>query len=418
MKKRLSCMILTLAMIFCLVPYSAAVSDEATEAAEALYELGLFKGTGTNPDGTPIFDLDKTPTRNQAIIMLVRLLGKEEEATAGTWDIPFTDVSDSMKPYIGYAYTNGLTNGTSATTYSGTKLIRANQYITFLLRALGYASGEDFTVTNPYTLAQEIGLTELTANPPTFSRGTVAVLSRQALDCNIKGESLTLFEKLGLLMPSKPVQKDTPQIVEDADQNYVQSVSGIVADNGQTFDSVHIKFFVANGDVCVSALGFPLRTFDVNGSVDLYISYDDMTLLLAYATRNYLTGPNRNPYQPDIISLPNIYTTKNVNGKTVRDFEFYQETYWTEYVDANTAYRYTEYKYDDITFTAYRNEYDQENTLSLVYCDGIRTVNGIYYNLKDVLLRFGNRNEPIVTCSGERDSMWYTVFATLDLESK
>ena len=102
MKKRLLCMIRTLVMIFSLVPSVAAASDEATEAAEALYELGLFKGTGTNPDGTPIFDLDKTPTRNQAIIMLVRLLGKEEEALAGTWEIPFTDVSDAMRPYIGY----------------------------------------------------------------------------------------------------------------------------------------------------------------------------------------------------------------------------------------------------------------------------------------------------------------------------
>lgn len=101
MKKRLSCIILTLVMIISLVPFAAAASDEATEAAEALYELGLFKGTGTNPDGTPIFDLDKTPTRNQAIIMLVRLLGKEEEAKAGTWKIPFTDVSDSMKPCVG-----------------------------------------------------------------------------------------------------------------------------------------------------------------------------------------------------------------------------------------------------------------------------------------------------------------------------
>ena len=70
MKKRLSCIILTLVMIISLVPFAAAASDAATEAAEALYELGLFKGTGTNPDGMPIFDLDKTPTRNQAIIML------------------------------------------------------------------------------------------------------------------------------------------------------------------------------------------------------------------------------------------------------------------------------------------------------------------------------------------------------------
>ena len=185
MKKRLLCMILTLVMIFSLVPSVAAASDEATEAAETLYELGLFKGTGTNSDGIPIFDLDKTPTRNQAIIMLVRLLGKEEEAKAGTWDIPFTDVSDSMKPYIGYAYTNGLTNGFTATTYCGTNPIKANQYIAFVLRSLGYESGKDFEVGTSWKLANDIGLTagEYDKNSENFTRGDVALISYQSLSC-------------------------------------------------------------------------------------------------------------------------------------------------------------------------------------------------------------------------------------------
>lgn len=137
-------------------PTASAASTTAQNSAQTLYELGLFKGTGVNPDGTPIFDLDKTPTRNQAIIMLVRLLGKENEALAGTWDIPFTDVSESMRPYIGYAYANGLTNGTSATTYSGTTPIRPNQYLAFLLRALGYISGVDFEVSTAWELSNKI----------------------------------------------------------------------------------------------------------------------------------------------------------------------------------------------------------------------------------------------------------------------
>ena len=198
MKKRLLCMILTLVMIFSLVPSAAAASNEATEAAETLYELGLFKGTGTNPDGTPIFDLDKTPTRNQAIIMLVRLLGKEDEAKAGTWDIPFTDVSDTMRPYIGYAYTNGLTNGTTATTYSGGNPIKANQYITFVLRALGYESGKDFEVSSAWTLSDELGITagQYHTGINRFCRGDVAVISNAALSVFIKGTSQTLKDRL------------------------------------------------------------------------------------------------------------------------------------------------------------------------------------------------------------------------------
>jgi len=187
MKKKLSCLILTLIMAFSLLPTVSAANDEATEAAETLYDLGLFRGTGTNPDGTPIFDLDKTPTRNQAVIMLVRLLGKEQEALTGNWELPFTDVpkNSTAYPYIGYAYANGLTNGTSATTYSGTNPIKANQYIAFVLRSLGYVSGRDFQVGTSWKLANDIGLTdgEYDKNPASFTRGDVALISCQSLSC-------------------------------------------------------------------------------------------------------------------------------------------------------------------------------------------------------------------------------------------
>ena len=105
MKKKFLCLMLTLVMVFSLVPSAVAANDEATQAAQTLYELGLFRGTGTNPDGTPIFALEQTPTRNQAVIMLVRLLGKEEEALAGNWELPFADVAkgSTAYPYIGYA---------------------------------------------------------------------------------------------------------------------------------------------------------------------------------------------------------------------------------------------------------------------------------------------------------------------------
>lgn len=178
MKQKLISLLLAAVLVCSMMPSALAASDTATEAAQALYELGLFKGTGTNADGTPIFDLDKTPTRNQAIIMLVRLLGKEDEALAGTWGLPFTDVTEAMHPYIGYAYTNGLTNGYTATTYNGTAPIRANQYIAFVLRALGYASGKDFEVGTSYLLSDELGITDGTyASTTSFTRGDVAEIS-------------------------------------------------------------------------------------------------------------------------------------------------------------------------------------------------------------------------------------------------
>ena len=195
MKKFVSAF-LALLLICCMIP-PALSADQSTQAADVLYELGLFKGTGTNPDGTPIYDLGKTPTRNQAIIMLVRLLGKEDEAKAGTWDIPFTDVSDAMRPYIGYAYANGLTNGYTATTYNGGAPIKANQYITFVLRALGYESGKDFEVSSAWTLSDELGITAgQYQKGGAFTRGNVAEISWGTLSATVRSTDQVLAEKL------------------------------------------------------------------------------------------------------------------------------------------------------------------------------------------------------------------------------
>ena len=195
MKKFVSAF-LALLLICCMIP-PALSADQSTQAADVLYELGLFKGTGTNPDGTPIYDLGKTPTRNQAIIMLVRLLGKEDEAKAGAWDIPFTDVSDAMRPYIGYAYANGLTNGYTATTYNGGAPIKANQYITFVLRALGYESGKDFEVASAWTLSDELGITAgQYQKGGAFTRGNVAEISWGTLSATVRGTDQVLAEKL------------------------------------------------------------------------------------------------------------------------------------------------------------------------------------------------------------------------------
>ncbi|MFR4973557.1 MAG: hypothetical protein ACLUB2_09295, partial [Butyricicoccus pullicaecorum] len=62
-----------------------------TASADVLYELGLFRGAGVDRFGRPVYELEEPCTRAEAAVMLVRLLGLEEEAkeAAGT---PFTDL--------------------------------------------------------------------------------------------------------------------------------------------------------------------------------------------------------------------------------------------------------------------------------------------------------------------------------------
>lgn len=199
MKRTISLMLALLLSLALAVPAWAADPVEEENAAWSLYHLGLFQGTDTDEDGFPVFSLDTAPTRAQGVTMLVRLLGQEEAALERPWTAPFADVPDWAKPYVGYAYEEGLTTGRSETVFDPDSTISATEYLTFLLRALGYVSGEDFAWDAAWTLSDKLGLTDGSYNQETnldFDRGDVAVLSAGALDIAQKGSDQTLREKL------------------------------------------------------------------------------------------------------------------------------------------------------------------------------------------------------------------------------
>ena len=196
--KKLIAILLAVCLVFALTPAAFAADAEEITAANVLNALGLFIGTGTDAEGKPIYDLDRAPNRMEAVTMLVRLLGKEEEANAGAWEIPFTDVKDWAKPYVGYAYANGLTKGYSEKTFGGTDAVTATQYLTFVLRALGYSSDSDFKWNAAWELTDQLGITagEYDASTAAFDRGDVVKISYAALGVFVKGTGGTLGEKL------------------------------------------------------------------------------------------------------------------------------------------------------------------------------------------------------------------------------
>ena len=110
-----------------------AFAAEDTACAERLDALGLFRGTEAG------YELDRAPTRAEAGVMLVRLLGAEEEAQALTYTAPFTDLMGWEQPYVQYLYENGLTTGVSETDFAPNEPCSAQMYAAFLLRALGYS---------------------------------------------------------------------------------------------------------------------------------------------------------------------------------------------------------------------------------------------------------------------------------------
>lgn len=200
MKKLVALFLAMVLSLSLMTPALAAPTPKYTEEAQTLYELGLFKGTGTNADGTPIFALERTATRMQALIMLIRLLGLEDEALATTAVNPFTDVDNASvgAKYAAYAYEVGLTKGIGNNKF-GTSSATPAQFLTFVLRALGYddAAG-DFTVGTAAQKAVEIGLltSDIVPAGKTLLRDDCAKISYEALKVNMKGSDQLLAEKL------------------------------------------------------------------------------------------------------------------------------------------------------------------------------------------------------------------------------
>lgn len=193
------CLALVMALSFWITPVlSASTEDPSEYAATILYKLGLFRGVGDKEDGSPNFDLNRALTREEAATMLVRLLGKESEALSGKWTTPFSDVSDWAKPYVGYAYQNKLTYGISTTSFGGSDAVTATQYLTFVLRALGYSSDFDFSWDAAWELSDALGITsgEYSKVTKTFTRGNVAIISASSLGAAMKNSTNNLLSFL------------------------------------------------------------------------------------------------------------------------------------------------------------------------------------------------------------------------------
>ncbi len=163
-----------------------------TELAYCLKSLGLFKGVSEND-----FALDRSLTRVEAVVMLIRLLGKEQETLNSHYSHPFTDVPKWANDYIGYAYTTGLTNGISDHEF-GTSDASAAMYLTFVLRALGYSDNNqlDFSWANPFPLARDVGILPEIVNTTDFLRADAVTISYTSLAAKMKNSSEELSGKL------------------------------------------------------------------------------------------------------------------------------------------------------------------------------------------------------------------------------
>ncbi len=195
--RKLISLVLCAVMLISFVPSVAFTASGSLsfeeDLAKDLKALGVFKGVSDTD-----FALGRAPTRIEALVMLIRTLGKEAEALSKGGKHPFLDVPSWADKYVGYAYENKLTNGMSATKFGSNTTASSSMYLTFVLRALGYsdANGQDFTWDNPFSLARSTGIMLGNPNTINFLRADVVLVSYAALEAEVKGTKQTLAQKL------------------------------------------------------------------------------------------------------------------------------------------------------------------------------------------------------------------------------
>ncbi len=185
--KRILCMLLVLTL---LLSGPALAASPAVRAANALYTMGLFTGVGQHSDGSPVYALDRSLTRQEATVLLIRLLGQEQEALTVQASTPFSDVADWAAPYVALAYQKGYIQGQSGTLLGADDPMDEQGWLTMLLRALGY-SAVDYD--DPWTLAGSIGLHAAGGG---FTRASAVTLGITALGLPVRGSSDTLLYRL------------------------------------------------------------------------------------------------------------------------------------------------------------------------------------------------------------------------------
>lgn len=174
---------------------SAAPAGSDLALAQQLNQLGLFRGAGTNADGSVNYDLDRQPNRAEGITMLVRALGAgDQEGTAKNH--PYTDVPSWANGVVSYAQKKGLTKGVSATKFGADSPVTTAMYLTFMLRALGYQDGTDFFWNTPWDAAVKAGVLPAQTDWTTLTRGEMVRITTAALFAPVKGTSTPLWQQL------------------------------------------------------------------------------------------------------------------------------------------------------------------------------------------------------------------------------
>lgn len=264
MKRTLS---LVLALVMVLGSFSAVFAAEANvenEAGALLKKLGVLVG-----DASGDLMLEDGLKRQDAVILLSKLMGEFDEAAATKGSPTFKDIKDNFYlPFLAWAQANGTFVGHSDAKFGFDDNLTTQEYASVLLRVLGY----EVEWTETLVKAKELGLLANVEADATFVRGTMAVMTLNALGTKMNGSEKTLAEELEIEMPA-PAKLEVKEVKVSGAKTFLVTFNKAVEDTskfaftakrGGTEIKVTAKWNEAKTEVTLeSASNFPIGDYTV-----------------------------------------------------------------------------------------------------------------------------------------------------------
>lgn len=202
-KSRVLTIALTLVMVFSMIVIPVSADEVVTkyDAAAFLKDKGLLQG-----DEKGDLMLDKQLTREQMMVIMSRLLKKEDIAKNYSTDyMTFQDVdlNNSYSHYIAWAQDNGITQGYSQDEFGLGKPLTAWQTKALFVRALGF---KDVSDQNVEAKASELGISKgSTVDAKTsILRVDMAQLMYNTISAT-NSDNKVLADVIGVVLPGRAV---------------------------------------------------------------------------------------------------------------------------------------------------------------------------------------------------------------------
>ena len=174
----------------------ANMTSQYESSAITLYMCGLLSSTESKG-----FDLDSSATRLQGVQEAVKLIGAVEQAQSGNFPTKYADVPENATGFPGYLEYLGVDISRNETEFGFNDQLSAPAYLVIILQTFGYKDVTKYSSEDEiYAKAVSVGLISESdisqLNSAAFTRGTLAYISRRALDVTINGTAYNDYQML------------------------------------------------------------------------------------------------------------------------------------------------------------------------------------------------------------------------------